>query len=196
MAAYRRVYDSRHLPGTWSAPEPYARKSSMGYLYLLPVYEQRSCKRRLTVTNWLFSSRMMSPTTMLCHASSTSLPWRSTFDDLLFTFRSLRWRCCANENTQHQSQQSAFRIGADNDFKYVHRSTHWKFYTFSYFNNSCVSMLCGIYWICLNAPKILNINSFTFYKRLEMLSLEVVTTTTTAQTFAWLFFCLQFAITY
>ena len=38
MAAYRRVRDSRHLqadcqePG--SAPEPYARWSSMGYLYL------------------------------------------------------------------------------------------------------------------------------------------------------------------
>jgi len=38
MAAYRRVYDSRHLqadckkPG--SAPKPYARQSSMGYLYL------------------------------------------------------------------------------------------------------------------------------------------------------------------
>jgi len=38
MAAYRRVYDSRHLqadcqePG--SAPEHYARQSSMGYLYL------------------------------------------------------------------------------------------------------------------------------------------------------------------
>ena len=38
MAAYRRIYDSRHLqadcqePG--SAPEPYARQSSMGYLYL------------------------------------------------------------------------------------------------------------------------------------------------------------------
>ena len=38
MAAYRRVYDSRHLqadcqePG--SAPGPYARQSSMGYLYL------------------------------------------------------------------------------------------------------------------------------------------------------------------
>jgi len=38
MAAYRRVYDLRHLqadcqePG--SAPEPYARQSSMGYLYL------------------------------------------------------------------------------------------------------------------------------------------------------------------
>ena len=42
MAAYRRVYDSRHLqadcqePG--SAPEPYARQSSMGYLYLV-VYQ-------------------------------------------------------------------------------------------------------------------------------------------------------------
>ena len=39
MAAYRRVYDSHHLqadcqePG--SAPEPYARQSSMGYLELL-----------------------------------------------------------------------------------------------------------------------------------------------------------------
>ena len=38
MAAYRRVYDSRHLladcqePG--SAPTPYARQSSMGYLYV------------------------------------------------------------------------------------------------------------------------------------------------------------------
>jgi len=39
MAAYRRVYDSRHLqadcqePG--SAPEPYALLSSMGYLFYL-----------------------------------------------------------------------------------------------------------------------------------------------------------------
>jgi len=38
MAAYRRVYDSRHLqadchePG--SAPEPYPQQSSMGYLYI------------------------------------------------------------------------------------------------------------------------------------------------------------------
>jgi len=38
MAAYHRVYDSRHVqadckePG--SAPEPYARQSNMGYLYL------------------------------------------------------------------------------------------------------------------------------------------------------------------
>jgi len=61
MAAYRRVYDSRHLqadcqePG--SAPEPYARQSSMGYLdlnlrgsvhhrresYVLPVLQMTSC---------------------------------------------------------------------------------------------------------------------------------------------------------
>jgi len=38
MAAYHRVYDSRHLqadcqePG--SSPEPFARQSSMGYLFL------------------------------------------------------------------------------------------------------------------------------------------------------------------
>jgi len=41
MAAYRRVFDSRHLqadcqePG--SAAEPYARQPSMGYLYLFYV---------------------------------------------------------------------------------------------------------------------------------------------------------------
>ena len=38
MAAYRRVYDSRHLQADYqepgSAPEPYARQSSMGYLNL------------------------------------------------------------------------------------------------------------------------------------------------------------------
>jgi len=37
MAAYRWVYDSRHLQADCqeqgSAPEPYARQSSMGYLY-------------------------------------------------------------------------------------------------------------------------------------------------------------------
>jgi len=48
MAAYRRVYDSRHLPADCqeprSAPEPYARQSSMRYLYLFlqPV----QCSRR------------------------------------------------------------------------------------------------------------------------------------------------------
>ena len=38
MAAYRRVYDSRHLQADWqepgSAPEPYARQSNMRYLHL------------------------------------------------------------------------------------------------------------------------------------------------------------------
>jgi len=37
MAAYRRVYDSRHLQADCQEPrsalEPYARHSSMGYLY-------------------------------------------------------------------------------------------------------------------------------------------------------------------
>jgi len=43
MAAYCQVYDSRHLqadcqePG--SAPEPYARQSSMGYHYLFYLYQ-------------------------------------------------------------------------------------------------------------------------------------------------------------
>ena len=46
MAAYRRVYDSRHLqadcqePG--SAPEPYARQSSMGYLFTLNIHPRLS----------------------------------------------------------------------------------------------------------------------------------------------------------
>jgi len=45
MAAYRQVYDSRHLQADYqelgSAPEPYVRQSSMGYLYfflLLIIY--------------------------------------------------------------------------------------------------------------------------------------------------------------
>ena len=44
MTIYRRVYDSRHLqadcqePG--SVPEPYARQSSMGYLYLNLIYDK------------------------------------------------------------------------------------------------------------------------------------------------------------
>ena len=61
MAAYRRVYDSRHLqadcqePG--SAPEPYARQSSMDNLYLLPLHgvcvltaDAVCCKLSLTAT--------------------------------------------------------------------------------------------------------------------------------------------------
>jgi len=41
MAAYRRVYDSHHLQADCqelgSAPEPYVRESSMGYLYFLKI---------------------------------------------------------------------------------------------------------------------------------------------------------------
>jgi len=41
MAAYRRIYDLHHLQAdcqeAWSAPEPYARLSSMGYVYLFYV---------------------------------------------------------------------------------------------------------------------------------------------------------------
>jgi len=41
MAAYRRVYDSRHLQADCqelgSPREPYARQSSMGYIYLIQV---------------------------------------------------------------------------------------------------------------------------------------------------------------
>ena len=37
MAAYRRVYDSRHLQADYqepgSAPKPYVRQSGIGYLY-------------------------------------------------------------------------------------------------------------------------------------------------------------------
>jgi len=50
MAAYRRVYDSRHLqadcqePG--SARETYARYSSMGYLYLFSLKRSHSVSKR------------------------------------------------------------------------------------------------------------------------------------------------------
>ena len=61
MAAYRRrVYDSRHLqadgcqePG--SASEPYARQSSMGYLYLYSPYHLiPQC-----IARWLSSGRLL-----------------------------------------------------------------------------------------------------------------------------------------
>jgi len=51
MAAYRRVYDSRHLqadcqePG--SAPEPYARQSSIRYRYLFTSAKSPQAKKRL-----------------------------------------------------------------------------------------------------------------------------------------------------
>ena len=46
MAAYRRVYDSRHMQADCQelgpAPEPYARQLSMGYFYLFLHREIRS----------------------------------------------------------------------------------------------------------------------------------------------------------
>ena len=46
MAAYRRVYDSRHLQANCqeagSAPELYARQSSMGYLFTRVSRYQKS----------------------------------------------------------------------------------------------------------------------------------------------------------
>ena len=53
MAAYRRVYDSRHLQadcqGPGSAPEPYARQSSMGYLLL--VFTSKTAASQLRDAN-------------------------------------------------------------------------------------------------------------------------------------------------
>ena len=53
MVAYHRVYDSRHLqadcqePG--SASEPYARQSSMGYLYLFNTWHDHKQKEHITM---------------------------------------------------------------------------------------------------------------------------------------------------
>ena len=48
MAAYRRVYDSRHLQAVCqeprSAPEPHARQSSTGYLYLFYMDQLRNAE--------------------------------------------------------------------------------------------------------------------------------------------------------
>jgi len=62
MAAYRRVYDSRHLQADrqelGSAPEPYARQSSMGYLYLSTIDQITACNKLILLLhpfNGLFS---------------------------------------------------------------------------------------------------------------------------------------------
>jgi len=76
MAAYRRVYDSRHLqancqePG--SAPEPYARQSSMGYL-TLPVGHRITYKLCLTTWKTLHNSQPLYLSELISHY----LPHRS-----------------------------------------------------------------------------------------------------------------------
>ena len=53
MAAYRHVYDSRHLQADyqelWSAPEPYVRQSSMGYLYFFTSDYLRYLKKQSVI---------------------------------------------------------------------------------------------------------------------------------------------------
>jgi len=76
MAAYRRVYDSHHLqadcqePG--SAPEPYARKSSMGYLYLFtrPHLQLSAVLRPRAAAPLLFRAVVRSPV----HTALSSKP--------------------------------------------------------------------------------------------------------------------------
>ena len=64
MVAYRRVYDSRHVqadcqePG--SVPEPYARQSSMGYLYLY-VCLMLAMRHRQLLTVFALSVRYSAP---------------------------------------------------------------------------------------------------------------------------------------
>jgi len=72
MAAYRRVYDSRHLqadcqqPG--SAMEPYARQSSIGYLYLFSELI-RAIKQLLVMLCAGFSLQTAMPGSRLDSAS-------------------------------------------------------------------------------------------------------------------------------
>jgi len=77
MEAYRRVYDSRHLqadcqePG--SAPEPYARQTSMGYLYLFTDRRVIHRPKATTPINAVFSEQHTYRTDMSEQAISNSL---------------------------------------------------------------------------------------------------------------------------
>jgi len=52
-AAYRQVYDSRHLQADYqepgSAPEPYVRQSSIGYLYFFTSDYLRYLRKKQSV---------------------------------------------------------------------------------------------------------------------------------------------------
>jgi len=61
MAAYRRVYDTRHLQADCqeqgSAPGPYTRQSSTGYLYLFNLILTNSGSANgQTAAKWLLLS--------------------------------------------------------------------------------------------------------------------------------------------
>ena len=80
MAAYRRVYDSRHLQELGSDPEPYAQQSSMGCLYLLRIWRLRVARVHICTDEaqwvegraWRIDSFMTSFTinAATCHTSA------------------------------------------------------------------------------------------------------------------------------
>ena len=55
MAAYRQVYDSRHLQADYqepgSAPEPYVRQSSIGYTFTFFTSDYLRYLRKKTIRN-------------------------------------------------------------------------------------------------------------------------------------------------
>ena len=72
MAVYRQVFDSRHLQADCqelgSAPEPYARQSSMGYLYLFST----ALGATTALAHYLLDLRDVSTITPKCLPSSTT----------------------------------------------------------------------------------------------------------------------------
>jgi len=65
MAAYRQVYDSRHLQADYqepgSAPEPYVRQSSIGYLYffyfwLFTLSQKKTICNPLAYPTWKYTT--------------------------------------------------------------------------------------------------------------------------------------------
>ena len=68
MAAYRQVYDWRHLQADYqelgSAPEPYVRQSSIGYLYFFTSDYLRYLRKK-TICNPLFHPTWIC-TTLTC----------------------------------------------------------------------------------------------------------------------------------
>ena len=89
MAAYRRVYDSRHLqadcqqPG--SAPKPYARQSSMGYLYLFYIWRGSILEFSCTIVEcevecglWLATVLSVTEPGRVCGPGTVYASWASS----------------------------------------------------------------------------------------------------------------------